>query len=223
MTLAQRLSASGGRREAAAGGGHPAECRHAMRRLLCLALFLAACSGGEAERTATSAPETKPATPPPSVAEAREIVASSAELGEYRFTDAGISLPVAGSMMNEPARVTAKALTREGWIALDGAGDATLTAKAQGDKRFLLRPNGLLDIVPLAKKEMGEVSAVRLEPDGTAIADFTWSWAPNEIGALMEEKFPVTRHARSSLRWDGLWLSVVKGVEGGGGRGDTEH
>ena len=42
---------------------------------------------------------------------------------------------------------------------MDTNGDISLTDKSRSDKRFLMRPNGLLDIVPLAKKEMGDVTA----------------------------------------------------------------
>ena len=86
--------------------------------------------------------------------------------------------------MNAPTRETAKQLAAAGWLSFDGAGDLMLADKSRSDKRFILRENGLLDIVPLAKKEMGDVTAVRSNPDGTVNADFNWHWIPNEIGAV---------------------------------------
>ena len=57
---------------------------------------------------------------------------------------------------------------------------------------------------------MGPVSTVRANPDNTASADFTWTWIPNEVGALMPEKFAGTRNARASLIWDGTAWMVLK-------------
>jgi hypothetical protein len=82
--------------------------------------------------------------------------------------------------------------------------------KAMDDKRFILRENGLLDVVPLAKKEMGEVSAVRMNPDDTATADFTWTWVPNEVGSLFPEKYAGTHAARATFIWDGTSWSMLK-------------
>jgi hypothetical protein len=85
---------------------------------------------------------------------------------QHDFTNAAISMPVAGSSMNEPTREMARQLAAAGWLAIDGAGDIMLSDKSRSDKRFVLRENGLLDIVPLAKKELGDVTAVRANPDG---------------------------------------------------------
>jgi hypothetical protein len=185
-----------------------------MKRLVPLLALLAACSG-EPAPPATPAAETRPKTPPPpSVADARTLIADSAELGEYQFTNAAVSIPVAGSSMSDPVRAMARELAAAKWIALDGAGDVMLTERARNDKRFLLRANGILDIVPLAKKEMGDVTVVTPQPDGTAAADFTWRWIPNEVGAVFKsgpvhDRFAESHEARATLIWDGTSWSVL--------------
>jgi hypothetical protein len=133
------------------------------------------------------------------------------EFGEYEFTEAAYSMPVAHAVMNDPARAAARDLANAGWVAIDGAGDVMLTDKARSDKRFILRPNGILDIVPLAKKEMGTVEAVRANPDGTVSADFTWRWIANEVGtAFLRNKYEGTHNATASLLWNGSEWTILK-------------
>ena len=185
-----------------------------MKGILPLILLLAACS---AETPKPNAPETaaqttsasaKPAAP--SAADARAIIANSADLGDLQFTNAAFTLPTSRAMMNEPAKAAAKALQRAGWTSM--AGDTlTLTEKAQNDRRFLMRPNGSLDVVPLAKKEMGDVTAVRITATGDAEADFSWRWAPNELGTLLApERFAGEQHATATLLWDGSKWTMLK-------------
>ncbi len=192
-----------------------------MKRALVFALlFLAACGGPHeksVEKPITPQSDTSaPATPaPPNAQQARELIASSAELGEYEFTNAGFTTPVAAKTMSEPVRQSVKELAEAGWLAVDSTGDVALTDKSRNDKRFLLRPNGLLDIVPLAKKEMGDVTAVRKNPDGTATVDFTWRWIANEVGAsfktgVVHDRFAAQQDGRATLIWDGTSWSVLK-------------
>jgi hypothetical protein len=184
-----------------------------MKRLVALMLLLVACSG-EAPVTDTGA--AKPATPPPpSAAEARQLIASSPDFGEYEFTNAGYTLPTSGAAMNEPQRVAAKELAAAGWLSLASGGDIALAEKSQADKRFLLRPNGLLDIVPLAKKEMGEVNAVRAEADDTVTVDFTWRWIANEVGQSFQtgpvhDRFAAMQAGKATLMWDGSAWTILK-------------
>jgi hypothetical protein len=153
-----------------------------MKRTIAALLLAAACQS-EAPTTTTSGSAAGNTTiAPPTAQQARAIIEKSSELAQHEFTNAAVSLPVAGSSMNEPTRDQAKQLAAGGWLAFDGAGDIMLTDKSRSDKRFLMRENGLLDVVPLAKKEMGDVTAVRANPDGTVNADFTWRWIPNEVG-----------------------------------------
>ena len=177
-----------------------------MRRSLwILVMLLAAC--GQEQPAITNTQTTAPQVTPPSADDARKIIQSSMEFGEFQFTDAAYSMPVSHSAMNDPQRAAARALQSAGWLAIDGAGDVMLSDKARTDKRFLLRPNGILDIVPLAKKEMGGVVAVRANPDGTAAADFTWHWIANEVGgAFLRNQFEGTRNATATLfRENGEW------------------
>lgn len=185
------------------------------RFVVLLALSLAACSSEERAATnPTASAEQKPAATPPSAQQARAIIEKSGELAQHEFTNAAVSLPVAGSSMNEPTRNLAKQLAAAGWIAFDGAGDIMLTDKSRSDKRFLMRENGLLDVVPLAKKEMGDVTAVRANPDGTVNADFSWRWIANEVGTAfttgpVHDRFNATQNATANLMWNGTEWTMI--------------
>jgi hypothetical protein len=176
-------------------------------------LLLAACKAEQPAATATDA--AKPATPPPpSIAETRELIAKSAELGEFEFTNAAFTTPVNLATASEPVRASAKELAAAGWINIDG-GTVALNEKSRGDKRFLMRENGILDVVPLAKKEMGDVTAVTPNPDGTASAEFTWRWIANEVGTAFKtgtlaERYATPRTSKATLIWDGTSWSVLE-------------
>jgi hypothetical protein len=176
--------------------------------------ILAACSKESPTTTTSGSASQKPTIKPPDAQQARAIIEKSAELAQHEFTNAAVSLPVAGSSMNEPTRNTAKQLAAAGWIAMETTGDLMLTDKSRSDKRFLLRENGLLDIVPLAKKEMGAVTAVRQNPDGTVNADFTWRWLPNDVGAAftsgpIHDRFAATHNATANLMWNGTEWTII--------------
>ncbi|MBV8518028.1 MAG: hypothetical protein JO197_11565 [Acidobacteria bacterium] len=189
-----------------------------MKRVAFLLIFLAACGGHEpaATNTSTTTAPAKPATPPPpTVAEAKTLLENAPELGEFQFTDAAYSLPMQTSVMNDPTRAALKDLQRAGWLAVDGSGGVMLTPKARDDKRFLLRANGILDIVPLAKKELRGVTDVRANPDGTATADFAWAWIANDVGNAfttgeVHDRFMRSRQSRATLIWDGKTWSVLR-------------
>jgi hypothetical protein len=185
--------------------------------LLSTSLLLISCSGpSETHSTANEAqpPAAAKTPPPPDVATAAQIVASSPEFGEFEFTNASFSLPLKESMMNEPARAAAKDLVDAGWIVMSG-GDVALGTKANGDRRFLIRPNGFVDLVPLAKKEFLGVHALKPQPDGTVNAEFTWKWIPNDIavsfrGGELKSRFEGERAAAATLMWDGSAWTVLR-------------
>ena len=186
--------------------------KHTLAILTLIAL--AACSS-EQTATATSAAAPKEAAAPPNAQQARAIIEKSGEFGQHEFTNAAVSFPVAGSSMNAPTRQLAQQLAAAGWLAIDGAGDLMLTDKSRSDKRFVLRENGLLDVVPLAKKEMGEVSAVRANADGSVNADFTWRWVPNEVGAAFKtgpihDRFAAAHDATANLMWNGTEWTMIQ-------------
>lgn len=185
-----------------------------MKRFaIALALLVVACGGNEtAQQTTTTAPA--PARPaPPTADQAREIIAGAAEFGDFEFTNAGYSLPLQRSMMNEPQREAAQQLIAAKWLKWEGE-TLALSSRSEGDKRFLMRPNGTLDIVPLAKKEMGAVSAVADGPEGP-VATFAWKWLPNEVGqsftkGLLAERFAGEQSGKATLLWDGTNWSVLR-------------
>ncbi|MBV9495423.1 MAG: hypothetical protein JOZ54_14335 [Acidobacteria bacterium] len=170
-----------------------------MKKWIVIALLAAAC-GGKAPETKQTETAAKPATPPPpQAAEAKELIASSPEFGDYKFTDAAVTIPMAKSAMNEPQRKNADALEKAGWVAWDGD---KLVVKRE-DKRLLVRPNGSLDVVPLGKKELLDAKAVSSDQ-----YDISWRWVPNEIGkALQFDETP--QHAVATLYWDGAKWGVM--------------
>jgi hypothetical protein len=185
------------------------------RALSALLLLLAAACSSDEPPIANEQPQKPAAPPPPSVQQARDLIANAPEFGEYEFTNASFTTPVSGVAMSEPSRQAVRELAAGGWLMLENTGDIALTEKSRNDKRFLLRPNGLLDIVPLAKKEMGAVRGVSPQPDGTAVVDFTWRWIANEVGAAFKtgpvhDRFTAEQDGRATLIWDGTAWSVLK-------------
>ncbi len=188
-----------------------------MRTLISLLLIsLATSCGGETKPSRPAGGDPAKAVPaPPSIDQARTIIEGSPEFSEYQFTNAGYSLPMMKSAMNEPALAAAKDLSAAKWIGFDGDGRVVLTGKASSDKRFLVRPNGFLDIVPLAKKEMLEVTDVTRGADGAPLVGFRWRWLPNETGRAfrsgpVHERFATEQRARATLMHDGNDWTVLR-------------
>lgn len=184
-----------------------------MRRLLIALLVFAACSPEKPadDNTIVATAPKRPAAP--AAPEAEALIKGSMEFGEYQFTNAGWTAPVSGATMSEPVRAEAKQLAAAGWVGFDGAGDLMLTEKARNDRRFLLRSNGILDVVPLAKKEFGAVEAVR-DREGQVTVDFTWTWVPNEVGQAFKsgathDRYAAPQKATAELTHDGSkWVIV---------------
>lgn len=189
-----------------------------MRVALLLLLAVAAACGGGSEQTSTSTqPPTPPkpaAPPPPSPDEARTLIANSPEFSEFQFTHAAYTLPMQHPAMHDEARKVARDLRRAGWISIDGAGTVVLSPKARDDKRFLVRQNGVVDIVPLARKELVAVDAVTPGADAAPQVDFRWHWIPNEIGRLFGDRYAGEQRARATLIWDGTRWSVLRVAPG---------
>jgi hypothetical protein len=184
-----------------------------MKHVLFVLLILGACRAPEPARTTSSAAPAKPAIPPPSVADAQRIVAASAEFSDFEFTNASVTLPLTAPMPPYLA-ADAKQLAAAGWLH-ERAGGIELAPKAKSDKRFLVRPNGYVDVVPLASKELTGVTAVRPNADGTASADFTWKWIPNEVGSALargplHDRYATPQSATATLMWDGSAWTVLR-------------
>jgi hypothetical protein len=169
----------------------------------CISL-LAACAKPEPP------PQPKKAAlpPPPTTAAAQELIANAPDFSDYQFTNAAFTFAQRKSLMTPLMAGGVKQLAAAKWIRIDGD-DIVLTDKAKGDKRFLVRPNGYVDVVPLAKKEMIGVTAVHQQPDGLVLADFAWKWVPNEIGAAISQPATGDRKATAKLMWDGSAWTVL--------------
>lgn len=184
-----------------------------------LMLFAVACGSPEQRTTETSTTATTttaaaPKAAPPSAQDAKQLVASSPEFSDYQFTNAAFTLPMKRSAMTGPTADSAHDLVRAGWIDIP-SDNVTLTTKSLHDKRFLVRPNGFLDIVPIAKKEMGDVTGIRPNADNTVSADFNWHWIPNEVGQSFKsgpvrERFDAEQHATAVLAHDSSGWSVSR-------------
>jgi hypothetical protein len=184
-----------------------------------LVLFAVACGSPEQQTTATSMTTTTVTTTvakaaPPAAADAKQLIASSPEFSDYQFTNAAFTLAMKRSAMTGPTAASAHDLVQAGWIDIP-TDNVALTPKSLHDKRFLVRPNGFLDIVPIAKKEMGDVTAVRPNADNTVSADFNWRWIPNEIGQSFKsgpvrERFDAEQHATAVLNHDSNGWSVSR-------------
>lgn len=174
--------------------------------VLFILLLWIACGGEAPAPTTTAAP---PAPAPPSPEEAQSIVSTAPDFSDYQFTRAAYSLPVSRAAMNEPARAVAADLRKAGWIAFSGD-KVVLTDKAKNDKRFIVRANDVVDIVPLAKKEFLAVTAVRADSDGAPVVDFTWQWVPNEIGKLFGSRYEGTQFATAKLLRDGSAWTILR-------------
>lgn len=190
----------------------------AMRHVRPLLLVLAAvaCAPETArDPSSTSTQSVSASRPAPSVDEARALLASAPEFGDYQFTNASIAIPLDKSKMNEPAKNAAADLERAGWVESQ-RGSIVLSSKSASDKRFLVRPNGFLEIVPLAKKEITEVGAVTTGPDGRPVVTFCWRWVPNDVGASLtsgpqKERFVAMHCAKATLiaigeKWEVLQI-----------------
>jgi hypothetical protein len=180
-----------------------------------LVAFLAVTCGGERAippATESTASETAraPLPPPPPVDDAARIVSGSPEFSDYQFTRAAFTMPIKEQAMTPAVRETSRALAKAGWIGVDGDGNLVLTDRAKNDKRFLVRQNGFIDIVPMAKKEFIGVEAVHVNPEGQPLVDFRWRWVPNEIGALAADRYSGEQLAIATLLWDGSQWSVLR-------------
>jgi hypothetical protein len=158
------------------------------------------------EESATLAPP-----PPPTTEAAKQLITDSAAFSDYQFTNASYSLPLKRSRFNEVTSKGAEELRAAGWIRFEGD-DVVLEPKAESDRRWLVRPNGFVDIVPIAKKELTEVSSVTPQADGNLKANLCWQWIPNEVGSafksgLVRERIETMHCAIADLQPsdDGGW------------------
>ena len=177
-----------------------------------MVMLLVACGSPEPPATTSTAPAPAPKAAPPNAQDAKQLIASSPEFSDYQFTNAAFTLAMKRSAMTGPTANSAHDLVQAGWIDIP-SDNVALTPKSIHDKRFLVRPNGFLDIVPIAKKEMGDVIAVHPNADNTVSADFNWRWIPNDVGQSFKsgpvrERFDTEQHATAVLNHDSSGWSV---------------
>lgn len=169
---------------------------------LTLTLLCVGCAAPETRPTpptVTSA-AAKPSLALPTQEQARDLINTSGEFSQFEFTNAAYTLPMRRAAMNPEAQRAAADLRAAGWIAFDGDGNVELTAKAKEDKRWLVRQNGVVDLVPLARKDVGAVTGVNRLPDGKVAADFDWHWITNEVGSAFRSGPVHDRFASHDLR-----------------------
>ncbi|MHB0969750.1 MAG: hypothetical protein ACYC7A_16190 [Thermoanaerobaculia bacterium] len=168
--------------------------------ILLSALILAGCGGasespGPATETAAApASAAPPSVALPSAADAAKIIGDSAEWSDYQFTYSSWSFQLGTPIAHPTTRQLAEDLATAGWLRVTPDGMIELTAKAKSDKRFLVRSNNSLDIVPMAKKELVGVTSVDANSDGTARADVRWKWVANEVGSSFRSGFIKERY-----------------------------
>lgn len=180
-----------------------------MKRLLIL-LLLVACT---AEKPTAPISE-KPKHAPPSAAEAKQIIESSGDFSEFQFTSSAFTLPLNRTMMlNDETRGIARDLEKAGWIVFSGD-EVVLTSKSLTSRRFMTRANGYVDIVPLARKEMGDVTAVRPTDEGVDV-DFNWKWTPTDVGSAFKsgplfDRYAAPQRATATLYHDGTAWKILR-------------
>src|SRR6266542_2932302 len=186
-----------------------------MKNVALLLLLFAACCAPEPKpaQTSSAGALSKQTIPPPSLADAQRIIAESPELSDYEFTNAAVTLPMDGSLPPYLAD-DAKQLAAAGWLRRSG-NTLALTEKAKKDKRFLVRPNGTVDIVSLAHKELTGVTALKPNIDGTVSADFGWKWIPNDVGRAftrgpVHDRYAAPQKAMARLMWNGSVWTVLR-------------
>jgi len=175
-----------------------------LRQAAALLLLVLACS----KPAPPPAPKREALPAPPTAAAAQELIANAPEFGDYQFTNAAFTFAQKKPVMSPLMLDGAKRLSAAKWIRLEGD-EVVLTDKAKSDKRFLVRPNGFIDVVPLAKKEMIGVTSVKQQPDGLVLAEFSWKWMPNEIGSVLGQPSKGDQKATAKLMWDGTAWTVL--------------
>lgn len=191
----------------------------AILPILFLLPFVAACSSETPSNAPTVETKQTQVIAPPSPEAAGELIAKSPEFSEYMFTRTAYSLPMQGSQLKGAAREAAEDLEKAGWVHIDPSGNLVIAGKSAGDKRFIVRENSSLDIVPLAKKEFVSVDGFGNDDEGDVTIDFTWRWIPNEVATAFERgkvaaRFEGEQKARATVypARDGSW-KIMRIVE----------
>lgn len=189
-----------------------AAMRHTASILILSALIIAGCGEiPEAPKAPANAPAAAPAVAPPTKAEATQIVGDSAEWSDYQFTYSSWSFQLGTPVAHPTTRQLVDDLVVAGWLRMTKGGVVELTERAKTDKRFLVRANNSLDIVPMAAKELVGVTSIKSEPDGAARAEVRWKWVPNDVGAsfrsgFIKERYDAPQVAVATLeRANGAW------------------
>lgn len=188
--------------------------RKVLAPLARAALLLLASACGKPEPPAKATVASVAAVPtPPTLGEAKTLIAGSPEFSDFEFTNAALTIPLSGPMSAEQ-KSAAKDLASAGWLRKNAEG-IELTAKAKSDRRWLPRPNGTVDVVPLASKELVEVTSVQRGADGNPQVSFGWRWIPNEIGSALRsgathDRYAEPHRATATLLRDGANWTVLR-------------
>ena len=138
-----------------------------------------------------------------------QIVGESPEWSDYESPSSAWSFAIDVKAINPLVRANADDLAKAGWIVI-GKERVTLSDKARTDPRFLTRPNGFIDVVPIAKKEIASVD-LNTKSGEVVICDLTWTWRANEVGSAfvsdpLHAKLTSPQYATVELRpYKGRW------------------
>jgi hypothetical protein len=70
--------------------------------------------------------------------------------------------------------------------------------------------DGIQYVVPLAERQMVEVSRVTMKGPNDAVVEYTWKWAPNDLGTKLDASAPMVKAFNT---WDRATLIDKYGVD----------
>jgi hypothetical protein len=127
-------------------------------------------------------------------------------------------------MDEKPADPHFRLLEKLGMVKISNRKPASIVVNitAQGERMVSSIPrwkknktsDGIQYVVPLAEREMVEIASVKMKGPNDAVVEYTWKWAPNELGAKLDASSPL---AKSFNTWERSTLIDKYGVDFYGG------
>jgi len=164
--------------------------------------------------------EVKEGKKAPTSGEAGQLVASALQARRPAVTHfrTGTLKPMPGDQVGEP---NYRLLEQAGMVKVqkgkNGTGRVTLTPQGEqvlasiaGIKQEKNRDGSTTYTVPLAERKLVAVSGVTVERANVARVDFTWEWAPNQMGDLFDATGPAVMKLNM---WDRATLIQKYGAD----------